>query len=76
MANKNINEGRARPIPRVLSRYRRTSLILNRSRRIYRISDFLLCHRRGKSPMTFVCCSTRGVGQLFEPLIHGVFPDR
>ena len=71
-----INEGRARPIPRVLSRYHRTPLILNRSLRIFRISDHLLRHRRGKSPMTFICCSPRGVGQLFETLIHGVFPDR
>ena len=48
LSNITIIEGRARPIPRVLSRYRRTPLILNRSLSIFRISDHLLRHRRGK----------------------------
>ena len=61
LSNITINEGRARPIPRVLSRYRRTPLILNRSLRIFRISDHLLRHRRGKFPHDFrLLLSPRG----------------
>ncbi|KAL4584399.1 hypothetical protein LXL04_008999 [Taraxacum kok-saghyz] len=73
---RSINEERTRHIPRVLSRYRRIPPILNCSLRIFRISDHFLRPHRGKPPMTSVCCSPQGVGQLFEPLIHGVFPDR